>query len=279
MTTKVKVEVAKSTKEAIDDWKSKLQSGHAKAAAAADPGFPERQKEKHKELLQEPLGFLRDILETIKPLVYGLRSSIEQITEETQICAIYLLFGSVISKWEAMLSLLKQGRSYEAMDQRRSLQEALDLIELFISDTSKKHLEDWFDGKIVLNWPARNIFDRILKHTPFAKKYSAYSAKTYIYSMMSGYTHNSYAAVSSELVDVFTEDLDRNQITGYYRSLSNSTTLKTVMESTVIQLKALFVHLDERDKYQEADKILKSIRLMDLTEAQIGMALKKFSKE
>lgn len=230
-------------KDLIPGLIEKIKSQEPKLALKKDPEFVLKEKDKYKKSAENNISILESRFESLKPFIVNLKSRVKDITEQTRDCAVYLLFGSILKKWEAIFILARAGRSYEAVELMRSLEEALDLIDLFMN--SDKYLKKWFSGEIIPNRESRNIWGILA------------ALKTRIYGSFSHYTHSGYVAMLADFVDPFTEDLDFDNVTGYFRTSSYTNNFKETLKSTIIRLKLLY--LRDQDKYLKLDFIYNSL--------------------
>jgi len=263
----------------IQERLEKIRNPEASDFVRLHPDYPETQKERDRQDIIQSLQQLESIHQKILPHIRDLRRLIKDITERTMICAIYLLFGKVMQTWEAVFLLAKEGRNQEVMELARSINENLDLINLFILDDTNNYLDKWFDGEIIEHAKAREAIHKFLNlQNPVSKEeLPVYEISTYIYRVLSKYTHGSYAALLDS-VDVFNKDFDFHRFAGYHYTRRNFHILKDAMVKTLIQLKALYLFLRDNDNYLKVDNILKEV-MPTVAEEEMRNILEKFTQK
>lgn len=202
----------------IQDNQSAIKNPYTKIHAQLNP-------EIHKNMMNDYLSEIKLLtwelqarITELIPFVGQIKWSTSDITEETHICAIYLLLCSVISEWESVCLLAKEWKYTSIMAILRKISEALDQCQLFIlnsQDWEDKHLKDWFLGKIISNGVARK---RISEATPKEAWVDVDSLLSHLYQMESNTTHNGYVSML-EGISPFTEDFDFDWSTRYYRTI------------------------------------------------------------
>jgi len=256
----IKKLVDEEIKTLIRERIEKIKNPKASAFFLLHPDYPETQKEKDRQSIIELLQRIELIHQQIQPYIRTIKNHIKNITERTRICAIYLLFGKVIQTWDTIFLIAKEGRNQEVMELVRSINENLNLISLFILDNTNNYLNRWFDGEIIENSEAREVIDNFInsENPIFQEELPVYEINTYIYRILSKYTHGSYAALLDS-VDVFNKDFDFYRFAGFHYTRRNFHVLKDAMVGTLIQLKALYLFLKDNDNYIRIDNILTEI--------------------
>jgi len=221
--------------------------------------YPEQQRDKDLEQVKNEIKNIQNVHFQMKNHIKGLRKFIPDITEETILCASYLIFGKVIQTWETIFVLCLKGYNFDVMELIRSIGENLDLIKTFHLDSDQKYLKQWFGGQIITHDIARRLEEKFIKknNQEFLEKHnlSPYDMATDIYRTFSKYTHCSYAALLDS-VDVFNEDFDWNGYAGAHYTLHNIHALRSAMSATLTTLKVIYLQLKDMEKYSEIDKVL-----------------------
>jgi hypothetical protein len=226
--------------------------------AKLNPNAPEVAKQRELLKINAFLGEVEEILPPIKELIQTLRNKIETITEQSYICAVYLLLGKAFSNLESTLLLGREGKSFEAMEICRSGKEALDLVYLFLECENAKHLEKWFEGKIVENKIARDFqhehLNRELKENFPDHELPVDVFKAGIYKVLSAYTHSSYAGIL-DCIDVFNHDFDFDKRAGYHYILENSHVVEDLARQLVQMLRFTFIKLNDQESLLKANAL------------------------
>ncbi len=246
-------------KQLIQDRVAKMRAHRGRKYFEQNPSYPQQQQGKDLQDIQEKLKGLESIHFQIEEKVRKLKSLIPEISEQTTLCAVYLIYGKVLQTWEAIFLLARRGYNFEIMELTRSINENLDLIHTFHLDKEQTHLKKWFEGEIITNRVARRLSDEFIKKGSIKSVeehgLSPYSMATDVYRGFSKYTHCSYAALLDS-VDVFNEDFDWNRYGGAHYTLRNMEALKNAMVTTLIALKMTYMELKDPESYKEVDNIL-----------------------
>ncbi len=249
-------------KDLIEGHLKGLKSGTANRFIQQNPSYPEQQKIRDKQKVDAWIVEINKIYASVIEQVKRLKPHIADVTEQTVICAAYLIYGKVCQTWQAAFLLVSNGFNHDAMELARSINESLDIIKVFHLDKSKKYLNQWFSGKIIDNGTAREILSEFVINGDIpAVKDNDISPKeimTDIYRGLSQYTHCSYAAVL-ESVDVFNRDFDWNKFAGFHFSANNLHQLESTMTATLITLKMTFGEIEDLEGYQATDKLLNAL--------------------
>lgn len=185
-----------------------------------------------------------------------LKNLIPDITEQTVLCATYLIYGKILQTWKAIFLLAKKGYNFEIMEFNRSIIENLDLIHVFYLDKNSTNLKKWFGGEIITNKVGRELVHEFVVNGPVnTHGLSPYEMANDVYRGFSKYTHCSYVALL-ESVDVFNEDFDWNKYAGSYYALKNISALEGTMTSMLVALKHTYMELKDSGNYETVDKIL-----------------------
>lgn len=246
-------------KNLISDRLAKLRSHRGRMAMLANPLYPAQRKKKDMDQISEKLAPLREIHAKLVPRVKKLKELVPDITEQSTMCAIYLLYGKVLQTWDSIFLLASHGHGFDIMEFRRSIGENLDLIHTFHLDESGEHLKKWFEGEIILHSVSRNIADEWLKKGKIKEveegKLTPKQMAVDIYRGFSRYTHRSYVALL-DCIDPFNEDFDWDLNAGAHWTLNNMHALEAAMVTTLIALKMTYRALRDDTSYTEVDKML-----------------------
>lgn len=246
-------------KQLIQERITKLKQGQAKAHLRMNLLYPEQQKKQDLQKIQTGLSKLVSIHSQVKDRVKKLKNLIPDVTEQTTLCAVYLIYGKVLQTWEAIFLLASKGYSFNIMELIRSMGENLDLIKAFHLDKEQQYLKKWFQGEIIEHKVSRGIEEKFIKEGRIKSieesGLSPYDMAKDIYRVMSKYTHCSYAALL-DCVDVFNENFDWNGYAGTHYTLHNMHALNSVMTANLITLKMTYSELKDFVSYEEVDKIL-----------------------
>lgn len=253
------MDVDKHAKDLIQKRIKQIKESNAKKYLMIDMLFPEKQKKKDEAAINQALFKIEGVYSQFKAEIKNLKLQIPDITEQTVKCAVYLVYGKVCHTWEAVFILAKNGFNFEVMELARSINENLDLIQVFHLDKTGKHLADWFDGKIIDNKTARQIeHDFIIKgDLPSIKEHdlSPYDMSTDVYRVLSKYTHCSYVALLDS-VDVYSHNFDWNKYGGFYYVNHNFHEIESTMISTLITLKLTLQETGDHANFDKVNKLL-----------------------
>lgn len=252
--------IDKQIKQLIEEHIAKLKTHKAKEYFTQNPLYPEHQKDRDLKEIQEGLNKLKSIYSQIEKKIKKIRNLISDITDQSTLCAVYLIYGKVLRTWEAVFLLSSKGYNFEIMELIRSINENLDLIKTFHLDKEQKYLTQWFQGEIIGHRISRELGDKFLRNSGIKSikehDLSPYDISTDVYRGFSKYTHCSYAALIAESVDVFNEDFDWNGYAGTHYTLHNIGALENTMATTLITLKLTYQKLGDTNSYKEIDNIL-----------------------
>lgn len=207
-----------------------LINGHLKAIKNKDPKNElkedssllgknlMRDKQEINRLLKELKKYYYELL----PVVKSFRVHINDIIENSHVCAIYLLLCQTFQNWNAFFELVDANQSSAATILIRSIKESVALIELFsleYSTNDRKNLDKWFKGEIISHKTCREKQDKLFKQIMPRVGNDMGSLNTYLYSMESQAPHNSYSSIL-ESISPFTEDFDFEEYTRSYRTVA-----------------------------------------------------------
>src|SRR5207247_2603302 len=147
----------------------------------------------------ELVKLIENSLPEILDLIKSLRSKVDFIANQDKWSAIYILLGKAFSNLESVILLAKEGRNLEMMDIARSGQESLDLVFLFFESEDKNLIDKWFEGKIIKNEEARELFHKFINDTKEIVNEKEFvpikEMKKNMYNLYSQYTHSGYGAL------------------------------------------------------------------------------------
>jgi len=246
-------------KKFIEDRVALIKKGDAKRHMYVNMFYPEQTKKKDAAFIKEEIDKIKSIHSKTLPYIKKLRELINDITERTEICAIYLIYGKIIQAFDSIFLLSAEGFNFEVMELCRSINESLDLIKLFHLDVSHQYLNDWFDGKIIDNKIAREAEHKLLTSGGIEAVDSGiidpYDMITEIYRVFSKYTHCAYGAILDS-VDVYHHNFDWNKYGGFHYMLHNMHEVESTMVSTVVTLKMTYQKLGFIPDFENLTKIL-----------------------
>lgn len=245
-------------KTLIENTQKRLKDSEPKKALNIYPNIlTDIQKEKELEI-DYLLTQLDNQYKELLPFVKKIKLSISDITEQTFICATYLLLCRIFDNWESIFILAKNGKSSAIGDIIRPIKEGLMQVKLFSidsSDMNRTNLDKWFSGDIITHGVGREKFTKFYKKENLEGE-NINDLSTQVYSIESQVPHNGYASIL-ESISPFTEDYDFNGCTSYHRTVAWLKYAIGSLESTNIAMK--FVYSDimkDMDGYQKLSEIL-----------------------
>jgi len=252
--------INKQITQLIQERIAKLKTHNGKKYLNQDILYPDKQKRKDIVNIQEEIDKLKFIHCQIRCKIKKIKNLIPDITDQSTLCAVYLIYGKILQTWEAIFFLASKGYDFNTMELTRSISENLGLIKTFHLDKKQKHLKQWFQGKIIVGRVSRKLEDKFIKDSvvkPIIEEndLSSYDMATDIYGVFSNYTHCSYIALLDS-VDVFNEDFDWNLYAGSHYTLHNIHVLKSFMAATLITLKMTYGEIGDVNSYEEVNKML-----------------------
>lgn len=250
---------AKETVEfAIKDSKRAIKSPLPKIALKQNPNLLADEQKKNEDEIAKRLDYLKKYYNELLPFIKEIKQYIKDITEETPICAAYLLLSSAARYWKSIFLLVENG-DLAFQITLRTIKESLALTDLFTLEFRKnkrKNLDRWFSGEIIKHGSAREAHSDFIKEDPTNAELDIKGLAAHIYQLESQYLHNSYAAIL-ECISPFTEDFDFGKRTCYLRTKDALDQLKSTMDATNITLKSTYLFLiQDKEKYEKLDKIL-----------------------
>jgi hypothetical protein len=245
----------------VDERVGDLKKGAGMKHAQLNPLAPQQMKDREILYIKDEVAKLKLVHERIVPYIKKLKGSIPDITEQTEICATYLIYGKVSQTFDAIFLLSIGGFNFEMMELSRSINENLDLIKLFHIEKDHKNLISWFEGKIIDNKISREAQHEYLLEgndnveSLASGEINPYELITKIYRVISKYTHCSYGALLDS-VDVFSHDFDWNKYGGFHYTLDNMHQIESTMTATIITLKMTYQKLGFHKEFAELTQIL-----------------------
>jgi hypothetical protein len=195
----------------------------------------------------------------LSPFVHRLKSYVKDITEETHICAVYLILCHIFENWDSVFLLADNGKSNAVGNLIRTIKEGIMLTELFCFDCKNNdstNLKRWFSGYIIEHSVGREKMSKNFDESLINPQLDFKKMDAHIYQMESQVPHNSYATIL-ELVSPFTEDYDFDGFTGYHRTLAWLRYATGSLAATNISLKAVYSYIiNDEQIYNNLDKIL-----------------------
>jgi hypothetical protein len=224
------------------------------------PHVPNQEKEENKKIVLQQVQALEKLFGVIFPFIKSIRLHISKVTDQNKITACYFLFGKISHSFHALFLLAREGFSYEAVELIRGIQESLDLIHLFLEeDENSSILKRWFSGEIVDNSIARDAADKFVNkdQSIIGVQIPLKDARAHMYRVLSLYTHISYGALL-ESYDIYNRDFDFEKIAGfYYMKISGLPFAESMLESTIIALKHLYISVGDETMFEKLDLILR----------------------
>ena len=251
-------EAKNQIKALIEDNQKKIKDPEPKKYLGIHPNvLTDIQKEKELEIAYL-LGQLDNQYKELLPFVEKIKLNIGDITEQTFVCATYLLLCRIFDNWESIFILAKEGKSPAVGNMIRTIKEGIMQVQLFSIDSlsmDRTNLDKWFSGDIVTHGVGREKLAKFCKEeNPEGEKTD--DLTTQIYSIESLVSHNSYASII-ESVSPFTEDYSFNGSTSYHRTVAWLRYAIGSLESTNIAMKFVYSHImKDTDGYQKLSEIL-----------------------
>lgn len=257
----LKIEMEQSIQERIDKYMS--QETKINDYLKNDPLAPKKQKEENKINIEMEVKKLNNIFGEISPYIFKIRENVPNILAQNKLTACYFLFGKIFQSWKAVFLLAHNGFHYEVMEMMRSLEEAENMIILFMrDDDASPDLKKWFTGEVVGNEKARNEIHNFMNEgdgmiekdktiLPINKMMAG------VYSGLSKYTHLSYGALL-DLFNVYTRDFDFDMTSNFYHTHKSALPYAHgKMQGTIVTIKSFYFFIKDKKSYDKIDLILK----------------------
>lgn len=242
----------------IQEMREKIKSPDPKKKLADNPDLKSQLLMKMVIEKSEMMPYLLSYYDELEPYVRRLKGLLRDISEETHICAIYILFCHMFETWRAFFYLIEGWFNNSAGRELRNIQESDMLITLFLTEYYKwedKYLKKWFSGKLISHSDGRDrvsaFYQEFDKSGALTKKVSSF-----IHEIESLPTHNGYICML-QLISPFTEDFDFEWHTQHNYCLSEIKHAFPIMTQTNITLKSVYGLMKDRTCFHELDNILK----------------------
>jgi len=252
-------ESRRKIQETIASNKKAVKSRSPKINLSQNPDLLRITQERDKLAIDRLLVHLRQQYSELVPFVGKMKSSVGDITEETHVCAIYLLLCQVFSNWNSCFFLAESGRSAAAGNLIRTIKEGVSQVELFALESAhgdRSNLAKWFSGDIIPHSKGRRkVGDYVDKYLP-SSEISTVELGSQIYQIESQVSHNGYASIL-ELVSPFTEDYDFDGYVGYYRTIAWLRYAEGSLEATNIAMKMAYsMVVKDEESFKKLNEIL-----------------------
>lgn len=248
----------KDIKFLIDDNRMAIKNPLPKIALRTDPDLLVKERKDLEWRINEVLTVIQQQYVELLPFVKELRKHVRDITEESHICAVYLLLCHASQDWNSLFLLGKHGDLTMQIVFRR-IKESLALTELFTleyRDGARKNLDKWFSGNIIDHSLCRDAQEKFFQEMPENKGIDIKTMLTRLYQSESLATHVSYSTML-ECISPFTEDFDFSGRTQYFRTCHALPYAKGVMDAMNITLKLVYLFLmEDPHGYERLDEIL-----------------------
>ncbi|MCD6149681.1 hypothetical protein J7J13_02755 [bacterium] len=249
----------KIAREVIESNKVAIKSNRPKIALKNNPELLNNEQEVVELEIEKILNVIKKHHTELIPFITRLNNRVQDITEETHFCAVYLLLCQTIIYWDSLFLLAENGNSSAMQLSTRTIKEALALAQLFSFEFANKedgNLKKWFSGKIISHEMYRKKIKEFFKD--MSKKEIAFLEETSknLYQMESHSIHVAYTSVI-ECISPFTEDFDLGEHTKFKRTSYNLNYVKGIMIEANIALKFVYRFLlNDYETYNQLDKIL-----------------------
>ena len=252
-------ESRKKIKFAIASNKQAIKKSEPKSNLLQNPDILRIMKERNKLEADRLLSRLRGQYGELFPFVKNIKLHIKDITEETHVCAAYLLLCHIFDNWHSCFILFENGRSSASGNLIRTIKEGIMQVELFAVDSlseDRTNLDKWFSGDIIQHGTGRKkVGEYFDKYLP-SSEVDMTELSSQIYQIESQVSHNAYVSIL-ELVSPFTEDYDFDGYNGYYRILAWLRYAAGSLEATNIALKMVYATVAKDDEsFKKINEIL-----------------------
>jgi hypothetical protein len=262
--------------ERINERLRKLSSRRGYRYFITHVGYPSQKKESDIFEINKYSIKVEEAIPQIRSLLKEYRKHIPHIWDQTKFCASYLLICKAFSNLKTLILLARNGSNQELVEISRSAVESLDLTFLFLEDTGKKPLKDWFAGKIIGNQEARKaMHDAVNKEDGDKTIVPLEDVKSDVYETYSLYTHSSYAALLDS-IDVFYEDYDFKKYAGFHYTAKNLHLIDNIVINILLGLKSAFIQVRDLKNFEATDSLMKAIGYRDLPRSFVDETLKDY---
>lgn len=244
---------------AIEINKRAIKSRNAKLALAMDLNLRSKKLLQDKSKITQHLSILGAYCDELLPFAKKIKKNVNNITEATHVCVIYLLFCSIFDNLNSFFILSQNGKHLAAGTILRQVKEGISMVELFSIEAylgKRNKLTKWLEGGILGQNECREmmeIYENIYSSNDSidSKKLSAH-----IYQMESQSAHNSYESIL-ESISPFTEDFDFEEHTRFHRTVSWLNYAKGSLNALTIALKRVYLLiLNQQEEFKKLDCIL-----------------------
>lgn len=249
----------KKVKEVIDSNKRAIKNPAPKKALETYPDILKRDVVASKIGIEYKIIILEKRLNELLPYIKNIKKYIKDITEETFLCAVYLLMSNVSQNWNSLISLAKEG-DYGSFAFVRLIKEGIALSDLLVLDFQKnkrKNLEKWFSGEILGHSPTRTAHNEFMKENGTEEEYKfVEEANSTMYFIESQNIHSGYAAML-ERISPYTKDFDYSGRTQYHRTNCGLDYALGAIDAMNISLKFVYADLlKDMNGFKQLDDIL-----------------------
>jgi hypothetical protein len=253
----------KSSKKMIEDAiasnKAAIKHGGPKIDLKLNPEMLIADKEFFKKQINSLLLILREHYNELLPYVKKIKSNINDITENTHVCAVYLLLCNIFDNWDSFFLLAEKGKSIASGSLIRLIKEGVMQVEYFSIEAlngDRIALDKWFSGNIIEHGKGREAMSKLFEKflpTP-GNNYKDLSAS--VYQVESQVSHNAYGTIL-EMVSPFSEDYDFDGYNGHYRAIHWLRYAIGSLEATNMALRSVYlIIIKDLDSHKKIDEIL-----------------------
>ena len=247
-------EARKKITAVIEDNKRAIKAPEPKDALAADPSVLEQSELSSRKHIALLLAKLQSWHADLLPFVRNLRKHVQDITEGTHLCAIYLVLCHLFDNWVTAFDIAQHGKSPALGNLMRFIKEDEMLVSLFAIEAhqgKRANLDKWLAGNIVSHATGRDVTSEFFDAHSIAADVDLAKLSAHIYQVESQGTHPSYASML-ELVSPFTEDYDFTSRTQLFRTTTWLRYALGSMTACNIALKSVYGLLLNNEKSYQA---------------------------
>lgn len=249
----------KAIKFIIDDCKEKIKSNNPKIALKNNPNLLKEYQHSHKVEIDQLLKKIRDQHKELLPFVREIKKQINDITETTYICAVYLLLCHSFQVFNSLFILAEHGKHSSILTLIRMIKESLMLTNLFVIDSAKNHrknIDKWFSGEIITHGVGRKETSKYHDELSLDPNIDLEKLEKFIYQIESLSVHISYASIVT-CICPFNEDYEFAGATCLNYTKENLKHASLTMTATNITLMGVYSSLlKDIAGHAKLDKIL-----------------------
>lgn len=249
-------------KQHIEEAINAISNEKTKNALEINPEIQNYIKEKDAMQIGDLLKEITEYYDELLPYIKKIKINVPQITDQTCICACYLLIAQVFKLWNSILLLGEKANNTAIMVIIRAIKEhnmLISMLALEYSEKNNENLKKWFSGDLIMHSAGRKKMSSLISNDEIFKSVDnqkIYDFETHLYSIESALAHPSYVSVL-ENINPFSKDFDFNSYAGFHRTVSALEYAKGTMDNTTIAIKTIFGFiLKQKDIYIELNKIL-----------------------